>query len=232
MYRKSRYFTFMAVSTNSDQRLARSPRIAKKGMQQIANREETDRRSLKPTTKANPMRKSMHDTITEAVGTTILGKYYLANEIRVCHQTVARFASATRKKGSKEACRRVQARHKEPHHPKEVFAILPKTIVKTTIVKKGRISAQATPKTVCFVATLTSRQAKIKKAHEIATDLPNSFSLHGQTLNYLLRSRHVINGVRSSIAGEFNGLLTRLRKLPNVFRLALILLYLVDSYDR
>jgi hypothetical protein len=106
----------------------------------------------------NDIRKSVNTTASIVIGKTILGKYtFVSNPafpVRQLAQSESRFEN--RYHGS------IPANTINPYgkFAESMFASEPKITVKTTMVRNGLITTQATPISVCLYLTMRSRLAR------------------------------------------------------------------------
>ena len=149
MYRKSRYFTFNAVIQRLGPRLARNAKITNNGNNNICGPGTYWYQTIIKTSSEKLIKKSTIATTTVAAGTINLGKYTLLIKFAFVTRLFEASASAVEKNvhGSIPA-NTINAYGAAPSLGN--FATRPKITVKTIMVKKGRISAHATPMTVCL----------------------------------------------------------------------------------
>src|SRR6516162_263475 len=145
--RTSRYFTFSAVSQRPGPKPASIASTTKPGSRTICQPGKNRYQIISATIITKLMVKSTEATPTAASGTIRRGKYTLLIRLALPTMLLEVSASALEKKvhGNMPA-KTMIAYGAVPAEGK--LASLPKMTVKTTIVRKGRITAQAAPMTV------------------------------------------------------------------------------------
>src|SRR5262249_2787066 len=119
--------------------------------------------TISSTSIAKLMAKSTSAIPTVAIGTISRGKYTLL--IRLALPTT--LFEASESTPEKKAHGSIQPKTMIAYGPDPTegrLAKCPKMTVNTTIVRNGRMTAQAAPITVCLYRTETSRQAKTRKS--------------------------------------------------------------------
>src|SRR5262245_36910212 len=156
--RKSRYSTMRAAIHKPTPNEAANARRTKTGAKIMFGGGTNSYQIINTTINAAEIRKSTKLVITLAAGMTRRGKYTFEIRFAFVTRLLPLSESAVEKNCHGSIPQKTRSGYLTP--PDGILPSLPKTSVRTTIVRMGRISDQATPTTVCLYRTRMSRQAR------------------------------------------------------------------------